>query len=227
MSRSLRRGVIAATALAFSLATLSACGAGNQAQTLGVQPDHAATSVGDIRIQNALVITQPDRESTGPAAIAATIFNEGTKDQTLESIKVDGTRKSAELKPAKGSGPIVVPAGGSVVIGGDGNASASLPESREAVRDGNAQQVTFGFSTTGDVKMKTFVVPATSYFKKWGPSEVPAAPDSKPSKGATATPSSSASGKPSEGVAPGEPSPGASASASEGAAEKPAHGAGH
>ncbi|MFC7309438.1 DUF461 domain-containing protein [Streptomyces monticola] len=218
MSSSLRRGTIAATALAFSLATLAACGAGNDAQTLGVRPDNAATSVGDIKIQNAMVITQPDLKSTGPAAVSATVFNGGQKDQTLDAIKVEGTSKQAELKPAKGSGPITVPAGGSIVLGGEGNASASLPSSREAVLDGNAQAVTFSFSETGDVKLKTFVVPASGYFKKWGPSEVPEAPDGKPSTGATP----SGSGKPSEGAS-GRASQGASDGPS-GAASTPATG---
>ncbi|MDQ8704782.1 DUF461 domain-containing protein [Streptomyces sp. LHD-70] len=201
MSRSLRRGTIAATALGFAIATLAACGAGNNAQTLEIKPDNAAISVGDIKIQNATVITQPDLKSTGPAAISATVFNEGTKAQVLESIKIEGTDKAAELKPAKGSGKLTVPAGGSLVIGGAGNASASLPSSREAVQDGNAQRVTFSFSETGDVRMRPFVVPATSYFKKWGPSEVPAAPDAKPSQ--SATPSGGASGKPAEGATEG------------------------
>lgn len=215
MSRSLRRGAIAATALGFSVATLAACGVGANAETLGVRPDNAATSVGDIKIQNAMVITQPDLKSTGPAAISATLFNTGVKDQTLESIKVRGTSKQAELKPTAGSGPLTIPAGGSLVIGGAGNASASLPSSREAVRDGNAQRVTFTFSKTGDVPMRIFVVPATSYFKKWGPSEVPAAPDGTPTKGAT--PTGTASATPAEGAS-GAPAKGATDAAEHGGA---------
>ncbi|MGW7079267.1 DUF461 domain-containing protein [Streptomyces sp. NPDC054871] len=205
MSRSLRRGAIAATAIAFSLASLAACGAGNNAQTHEIKPDNAATAVGDIQIQNAMVITQPDLKSTGPAVIAATIFNNGSTDQTLDEIAVNGTGKKAKITPAKDDktskrgGPLTIPAGGSVVIGGKDNASAVLSSSREAVKDGNAQPVTFAFSKTGDVKMKTFVVPAESYFKKWGPTEVPEAPGSKPST----KPSGSASGEPAEGASSG------------------------
>ncbi|MEV0502066.1 DUF461 domain-containing protein, partial [Streptomyces spectabilis] len=97
MSRSLRRGALAATALAISLASLTACGAGNNAQTIEIKPDNAATAVGDIKIQNAMIITQPDRESTGPAVVAATVFNNGRTDQVLESVTVDGTGKKAAL----------------------------------------------------------------------------------------------------------------------------------
>ncbi|MGA5896757.1 DUF461 domain-containing protein [Streptomyces venetus] len=206
MSSSLRRGALAAAAIAFSIASLAACGAGNDAQTLEIKPDNAETSVGDIKIQNAIVITQPDLESTGPAAISATFFNSGSTAQTLESITIPGTGKKAELKPAKG-GSLSVPAGGRLILGGKDNATAMLPSSREAVQDGNAQKVTFTFSKTGDVSLRAFVVPAESYFKEWGPTEIPAAP------GASGTPSGSpaesASGSPAGTESPaGGESPG-------------------
>ncbi|MEV0172932.1 DUF461 domain-containing protein [Streptomyces sp. NPDC050803] len=175
MSSSLRRGALAAAAIAFSIASLAACGAGNNAQTLEIKPDNAATAVGDIKIQNAIVITQPDLESTGPAVVAATLFNNGTSDQKLESITVDGTDKTAELSPAKGES-LTIPAGGSLILGGEDNASAVLPSSREAIKDGNAQKITFTFSKTGEVSLRAFVVPSESYFTGWGPTEVPAAP---------------------------------------------------
>ncbi|AEY90130.1 lipoprotein [Streptomyces hygroscopicus subsp. jinggangensis 5008] len=200
MSSSLRRGALAASAIVFSIASLAACGAGNNAQTLEIKPDNAATSVGDIKVQNALVITQPDLQSTGPAVISATLFNSGSTDQTLQSVTLDGSGTSAELKPAKGQS-LTVPAHGSLILGGKDNASATLPSGREAVQDGNAQKITFTFSKTGKVSLRAFVVPATSYFDKWGPTQVPSAPAG--AGGAAATPSGSASpsgsGKPESG----------------------------
>ncbi|GGX88361.1 DUF461 domain-containing protein [Streptomyces anandii] len=208
MSSSLRRGALAAAAIAFSIASLAACGAGNNAQTLQVKPDNAATTVGDIKVQNATVITQPDPQSKGPAVISATVFNTGTTDQTLDSISVQGDG-TAQLSPAGGKGKLTVPAGGSVVIGGKGNASAVLSNAGVAVQNGNAQQITFTFSKTGDVSLRAFVVPAKSYFDKWGPSNVPAAPGA----GGTAKPSASSStGKPSKSHAPSK-SPSGSPSA--------------
>ncbi len=194
MSSSLRRGALAAAAIAFSIASLAACGAGNDSQTLEIKPDNAATAVGDIKIQNAVVITQPDLESTGPAAISATLFNSGRTAQTLDAIRVDGTDKTAKLTPAKGKS-LTIPAHGSLVIGGKDNASAVLPSSRQAIKDGNAQKITFTFSKTGDVSLRAFVVPAESYFSSWGPSEVPAAPGASPSGKPTgsATPTGTAS----------------------------------
>ncbi|WP_233521911.1 DUF461 domain-containing protein [Streptomyces triticagri] len=214
-ARTLRRGAIAASVLTLSIGALTACSAGNNAQTLGVQPDDAHATVGDIQVQGAMVVTQPDLKSTGPAAVAATVYNNGDKAQTLDSITVDGTPKSATLKPAKGGGKITVPAGGYVVIGGDKNASAVLPSSRGSVADGNAQRVTFTFSETGKVQLRTFVVPATSYFDQVGPSEIPKAPDGKPSKPAQPTDGASApdGAEPSDSGAPADGATGAGAEA--------------
>jgi hypothetical protein len=235
VSSSLRRGALAAAAIAFSIASLAACGAGHNAQTLEIKPDNAATSVGDIKIQNAIVITQPDRESTGPAAISATFFNSGRTAETLESITLPGTGKTAELKPAKG-GSLSIPAGGSLILGGKDNATALLPSSREAVQDGNAQKVTFTFGKTGDVSLRAFVVPSESFFSDWGPTEVPAAPGASgtpsgtPADGTSGSPAgteSPAGGETPRGdeaggnETPGTPTDAASASATAGA------GAGH
>ncbi|GAA3864190.1 hypothetical protein GCM10023084_16700 [Streptomyces lacrimifluminis] len=204
MSSSLRRGALAASALAFSVATLAGCAAGNNAQTLGVKPDNAATTVGDIKLQNVVVITPAEPESTGPAAVSATVFNTGATAQTLESITVPGTGKTAELNPAKG-GSLSIPAHGSLVIGGENNASAVLPGSREAIQDGNAQKVTFTFSKTGDVSLRAFVVPAESFYASWGPTEAPASPADTASPSASPSPSGEAE----------SPAAGASASTSE------------
>ncbi|MCX5284135.1 MULTISPECIES: DUF461 domain-containing protein [unclassified Streptomyces] len=206
MSSSLRRGASAAAVIAFSIASLAACGAGSDAQTLEVKPDNAATSVGNIKIQNALVITQPDVKATGPAVISATLFNSGTTAQTLDSIGLNG-EGAIKITPAGGKGgPLTVPAGGSVVIGGKDNASAALASPSQALMDGSARKVTFSFSETGDVSLRAFVVPAQSYFTKWGPSDMPSAPGASadtsvsPSGSATGSPSASTSGKPSGGA---------------------------
>jgi copper(I)-binding protein len=227
VSSSLRRGALAAAAIVVSVAPLSACGAGNDAQTLEVKPDNAATSVGDIKIQNATVVTQPDRTAKGPAVVTARIFNNGDRDETLTAITLPDAKAKAKLHPAgKAAGKIVVPAGGSVLLGGGGNASAVVADGREAAKDGDAQRVVFDLSSTGDVPITAFVVPATSYFKGWGPSELPTpAPSAtrggtpsgtpgrttQPSGKPSGEPSGSASNKPgggeNNGIAPGEPTP--------------------
>ncbi|MFI6639623.1 DUF461 domain-containing protein [Streptomyces sp. NPDC050504] len=220
MSRSLRRGALAATAIAISIASLSACGAGNDAQTLGVKPDAAATAVDEIKIQNVTVVTQPKADAAGPAVVTGTIFNNGKEPETLDSISLPGTSATVKLSAAKGKGPIIVPAGGSVAIGGKGNASAVIENGSEAAKNGVAQRVVFQLSKTGNVQLRALVVPATSYFEGVGPTSLPKAPEAKPTSG-TAKPSGGASDaastKPGEGESPaaggesGKPSDGSTA----------------
>ncbi|MEV3990654.1 DUF461 domain-containing protein [Streptomyces sp. NPDC049837] len=223
MSRSLRRGALAATAIVISIASLSACGAGNDAQTLGVKPDNAATSVGTVKIQNAMVITQPKLDAEGPAVVSAMLFNNGSKAETLEAIELPGTNAEVKLTAASGSGPITVPAGGSVLIGGKGNASAVIEKGREAAQDGNAQEVVFKLSETGDVGLKAFVIPATSYFAGYGPEEVPQKPAEQSPAG---TPTGSPTGSPT--TTPGAPAGGDEASsATPSDSASASHGADH
>ncbi|MDP5313640.1 MULTISPECIES: DUF461 domain-containing protein [Streptomyces] len=203
MSRSLRHGALAATAIVFSIAALSACGAGKNAQTLEVRPDNAATSSGDIKIQNANVVTPPEHGAEGPAAVTATVFNNGTEPETLDAITLTGGSGSVELHAAKGSGPVVVPAGGRVILGGKGNASAVIENGREATQNGNVQPLVFKFSRTGDIPLGASVVPATGYFKGFGPSALPETPK-KPENSPEATPTGSASETP--GASSGSPS---------------------
>ncbi|MFI7238758.1 DUF461 domain-containing protein [Streptomyces cyaneofuscatus] len=205
MSRSLRHGALAATAIAFSIVSLSACAAGNNAETLKVRPDNAATSVGTIKVQNANVITQAEPEAEGPAVVVATLFNDGTEDEVLEGITLPGTDVQVKLQPAKGKGPVEIPAGGRVVLGGKGNASAVIEGGREAAQDGNVQQVVFKLSRTGDVGLGANVVPATGYYKDFGPSAPPEAPAATPSE----TPESPAAGTPESPAAGTEPQGGA------------------
>ncbi|MFJ4965831.1 hypothetical protein EES43_15715 [Streptomyces sp. ADI96-02] len=211
MSRSLRHGALAATATAFSIVSLSACAAGNNAETLQIRPDNAATSVGTIKVQNVNVITQPEQDAPGPAVVSAMLFNDGTEREVLEAVTLPGTDLRVKLRAAEGNGPVVVPAGGQVLIGGKGNASAVIENGSEAARDGDVQQVVFKLSRTGDVGLGAAVVPASSFFKDFGPSALPVAPAPQPSVTPSASASGDATGTPGEtGETAGETSSGAS-----------------
>ncbi|GLF99942.1 hypothetical protein [Streptomyces yaizuensis] len=194
----LRRGALALTAVALSFTALTACGAGNNAQSLGVKPDNPAVTVDTLSVENANIITQPKPGQAGPAAVSVTIINKGTKAQTVESIAVQDAGP-VKLTPAKGAGPVVVPAQGIVVIGGKGNGTAVIEDGAALTQDlGGVRKISFGFSETGEVKLDAFVVPAESYFKEYGPSSAPspapAAP--KPAASASTGPSGEASGEP-------------------------------
>ncbi|MER5868600.1 DUF461 domain-containing protein [Streptomyces sp. NPDC002044] len=228
MSRSLRRGALAATAVVFSIASLAACSAGNNAETLQIKPDNAAVTKGEIKIQNALVITQGEKDKKGAAAVSATVFNSGTKAQTLDGITLPGGKAKVVLKAAEGTGKVTVPAGGSVILGGKGNASAQIDAGAdaEAAKNGDVQKVVFQLSSTGDVELEAFVVPGTGMYAGFGPTVAPAAgvspsgsPSGTPSGAASGSPSGSASGSPSAGATGGAAGSSPSGSAS--------HAAGH
>lgn len=204
MSSSLRRGTLAATILALAAVSLTACGSGNDAQTLEVKPDNAATHVGVIKIQNANLVTATN--GSGEATVAARIFNGGEKDQTLKGLYIKGAR--AELSPAKGQKKLVVPAGGSLALGGKGKASALFTGAEKAgVKNGNAQPLTFDLSRTGPVKLRATVLPAKNAYKAVGPSSPPRTPEQHPSGSASPSPSGSAkpggSAKPSSSTTAG------------------------
>ena len=215
MSSSLRRGALAGAAIVFSIASLSACGAGNDAQTLGVRPDNAAVAVDSLKLQNVTVITQPKPDAQGPAAVSLTVFNDGDKPQTLESISLPGSKAQVKLTPAEGSGSVSVPAQGRVIIGGEGNATAVIENGSQEMDHGVVREVVFRFSETGNVSMKALVVPATNYFKEWGPSEVPSPPEQSPSGSPSATETAPADSEAAGGE--GEAAPSGEASATDGA----------
>ncbi|WP_327384606.1 DUF461 domain-containing protein [Streptomyces sp. NBC_01207] len=231
MSRSLRRGALAATAIVFSIASLAACGAGQDAQTLQIKPDNAAASKGEIEVQNALVITQGQKGEKGPAVVSATVFNNGTKAETVDSITLPGSKGKVALKPAEGSGKVTVPALGYVVIGGKGNASAVIEDGAAAVRDGEVQKVVFQLSSTGGVELEAFVVPATGPYAPFGPTAAPAvAPSGSPSGSPSGAPSGSPSGSPSagaSGAAAGATPSGSPSGAAGTPSGSPSHSAGH
>lgn len=206
MSRSLRRGVLAAVA-ALTIAPLAAaCGTGDHPQTLEVKPDSVATTVGDIQIQNAYIITEP--QGSGPATVTAKVFNNSTSAQKLTAIAVHGATAQVTLTAADGTtGPLTIPAQGSITLGGSGNPSAALADSK-GIALGNMQSTIFDFSASGQVAVAPSVVPATHYFSAFGPS-------------ITATPSGGPSGSPSTGPS-GSATPLGSASGSPSASGKPA-----
>ncbi|MBW1604325.1 DUF461 domain-containing protein [Streptomyces sp. JJ66] len=192
---SLRRGAVAAV-LALSSSALVGCGAGVNAATNEIRPDHAYVTQGDIEIQNISVVTTEDGE--GPAAITARIFNEGTEDETLEAITFasDDGSGEAQLSPAEG-GELTVPAGGHLMLGGEGNAAAVIEDAAaQGITDGAAQPLTFELSETGAIEVPALVVPASQLtYSEWGPSQEP-----------TGSPEGAQS--PDDGQTPGEEAPG-------------------
>lgn len=168
MSSSLRRGALAA-AIALPLALLAACGAGSDAQTLQVQPNTASVKVGDIEIQNVVVLTRSG--GNGSASVTARIFNNGDVKQSLETLSIGSTQ--LRLSAPDGGQTLIVPAHGTILLGGKGNPSATVDHSSETVNDGEFQKVTFTFSDAGAVSVQAHVQPARGYYAPYGPSAKP------------------------------------------------------
>lgn len=193
----LRRGLLAAS-LVLAVVPLSACAAGNSAETLRIRPDNAATTVGDIQIQNAVVIVGEDGENA-PVAVSAALINNGSRKQTLDSVTIEGTSGPVRLSGAGGKGGAVeLPAGGSVLLGGKDHPSAILEGAAGAERKavGGFDKVTFDFSETGKVELMANVVPASGYYEDFGPT---------PGAGGSASPGEAASeASPSASESPAE-----------------------
>ncbi|MEW1907085.1 DUF461 domain-containing protein [Kitasatospora sp. NPDC085895] len=219
MSRSLRRGAVAAIVLAAVL-PLSACAAGNQAETLQIKPDNAATSVGqNLRLNNVLLVTAKGASSdeAGPVNLTVNIANTGSAPEVLQSVSVEGAG-NATFTDAKGAevSEITIPAGGSVLIGGEGQPAVHLSSAKLPL--GGYADTDFTFKTAGKVGLPVGVVPAEGLYASFGPKapEVSAKPSASASASATATatgsPSAPASGSPSA-TATGSATATASASA--------------
>ncbi|WP_407565719.1 hypothetical protein [Streptomyces sp. 184] len=222
-SSSIRRGTLAATALALSLAVLTACGAGNNAETLKINPDNARVTAGHIKIQNAVLITPGEAE--GPAAVSARIFNNGDRDQTLDRLTLADGGQELELAGSEGRGGVVVPAGGSVMLGGEGHASAVLPDGHDAGH-GATQKLAFEFSEEGEVRLSAFIVADDDEYGDFAATESPSpletgtsSPDAEPGEDAGAGTDAAEEGTDGTGEATESPDADATGGAAEDAAE--------
>ncbi|MER7849552.1 DUF461 domain-containing protein [Kitasatospora sp. NPDC096077] len=194
MSRSLRRGSIAAIA-AIAIASLSSCAASNTPDTLQVKPDNAAATLGtDLRLNNIVIVTGAGTSGdyTGPANVVVNISNTATTPAELQSITV-GNGAAATFADAAGAPQpsIVIPAGGSVALGAQGGPSATLGSA--AVHVGGFSTTTFTFKGGQKVDTQAGVSPATGLYTGFGPTPA-AVPghSASPAAGAPATPSTGA-----------------------------------
>lgn len=208
MSRSLRRGAIAVIALA-AILPLSACAAGNSPETLQIKPDNAATSIGNnLKLNNIVVVTAAgaDSEHAGPAHLTVNISNSGQTAEKLQSITIGEGVTATFADPSGAALPeIVIPAGGAVLLGGEGQPVAKVSSAKLEV--GGFAPTAFSFATAGKVATEAQVHPAEGMYKSFGPST---APHASASPDASGSPVASASASPSAGASK-SPSPSAGA----------------
>ncbi|MFD4658448.1 DUF461 domain-containing protein [Kitasatospora sp. NPDC058444] len=206
MSRSLRRGSIAAIA-AIAIASLSSCAAGNTPDTLQIKPDNAAATLGaNLRLNNIVVVTPVNTagDYTGAANVVVNIANTADTPAELQSVTVGGAAATfADAAGAPQSG-IVIPAGGAVAIGGQGNPSAHVASA--TVQVGGYASTVFTFKDGQKVSAEASVSPdsgehGNGLYPGYGPTPSPTATPAK-----TATPGATA---PGATATPGAPTTGA------------------
>ncbi|MFF7990274.1 DUF461 domain-containing protein [Kitasatospora xanthocidica] len=209
MSRSLRRGSIAAIA-AIAIASLSSCAAGNTPDTLQIKPDNAAATLGtNLRLNNIVIVTGEGTSGdySGAANVVVNIANTADTPAELQSVTI-GT-SSATFADAAGAPltGIVVPAGGSVAIGGQGNPSASVAS--VSVHVGGFAPTTFTFKDGQKVEAQAGVSPdGKGLYKGYGPTPSASATPVKSSSPAAGAPSAGAT-TPGAAATPGAPATGA------------------
>lgn len=195
MSRTLRRGAVAALILA-TAPILAACAAGDNAATLQVKPDSAATSIStgnaNLKLNGIVVVT--GALGNAPANVTVNIANtDTTNSDTLTGVSVDQT-------PAVLSGPVSIAPLSSVLLSGPGQVSATVPTLTE--QPGQNATVTFTFANAGSVTVQALVTAGRGQYAAYAPAlpkptpvaTLPALPTpsgkaTKPAAGASATPS--------------------------------------
>ena len=158
MSRSLRRGAVAAVIIA-TAPVLAACSAGDGAATLQVKPNAAATSIGStLKLNGITVVTATNGSST--ANVVANIANNSQTAETLTSVTVDGN-------PATLSGPAVIPPLGSLLLSGPQQVTAQVASLSET--PGQNATVGFTFANAGSTSVQALVNAGAGEYSSYAP----------------------------------------------------------
>jgi copper(I)-binding protein len=158
--------------LLLSPVALSACSAGQVAQTAEQQRDKVGGTalVGDLTIREARLAYPTNGEyaaGSNPRLIVA-ISNSGKEDDTLQGItgegfggaQLVGGGTTASTNGAAAGLDVPIPAASNVFIGGDGPAIA-LSGLEEPLTTGEALEVTMSFERAGDVEVRVLVGTST------------------------------------------------------------------
>ncbi|OPC81701.1 hypothetical protein B4N89_12765 [Embleya scabrispora] len=171
MSRSLRRGALAAT-VAVVLPLAAGCASGKEAETSKVKPDTANTAFGSLKIQNIQLVTSDPGKNL--VALGGALFNEGSAPETITKVTVDGAGQAL-------GGPLTIPAGGAAyLVDRPQGMAADDPQGRvylgplvfpnaAKVEAGSFRRVTFAFGTAGETSLDVSVHAPSGYFAQLKP----------------------------------------------------------
>ncbi|MYV99579.1 hypothetical protein, partial [Streptomyces sp. SID3343] len=199
MSRSLRRGALAATVAAVLAPLAAGCASGKDAETHQIKPDTASTAFGDLKIQNVQLVTGDQGKHL--VALGAALFNEGKEPETITKVTVDGAGAAT-------GGPLTIPAGGALyMVDRPQGMTAESPQGKTYlgplvfpnapdVEAGSFRKVTFAFGTAGETSLDVSVHAPTGYFEQLKPTPAftPPPPAPAPTTAAPTTGAPASSG---------------------------------
>lgn len=116
--------------------------------------------VGTIKVQNATLVADPADPTV--AGLIMTIINEGDSDDSLLSAELASGGAGAT------EGPVVVPAGRSVKVGGPDGQSA-IAFTGLTVPTGSYAGITLTFRSAGSAVATVLVVPGVGYYADYKP----------------------------------------------------------
>lgn len=162
MNRVLRAATIGA--LVLSPVLLSACSAGQSAQTANQERDirGGQADLGEIHLRTATIAypTTGVYEEGGDARLLVTIANSGNADDVLTSITSPGFESVEILDPDSTSEEpateLTIPAGENVYVG-EGGPSVTLVGLAESLTPAQALEVTMTFENAGEVTLPVLV----------------------------------------------------------------------
>ena len=163
LPRHLRASALLATGLLLTAPALTGCFSGPAATTSVQSTQNSGNgtdaTVGDLDIENATIVLGP--EGSGSATLIGSVFNNGTQDDTLVDVKINGT--PAVVTP----GAEQIPAGGSTKYGYD---STNFINSYTFDAEPSAYvPVSLQFANAGVVEMSVLSVPATGIYEGIAP----------------------------------------------------------
>jgi copper(I)-binding protein len=166
VSRSLRRGAVAAVIAVAIAPVLAACSAGSSAATLEVKPNSAATSIngGQLKLNGVAVVT--DANGNAPASVIASIANNQQQDENLVSVTVGTT--AATL-----SGPTVIHTGGALSLGNPGPSATTAIVPTLDQPAGAVVPITFVFANSGSVTLQAQIQTGTGQYALYAPKPTP------------------------------------------------------
>lgn len=166
--RRFRLGLAAVLVVAVPSVALSGCAAGSDAETLQIRPDTPETALGQLKVQDVLLVTGPEGGG-GPLAVVAYVYNGGAAPDRLEGISVNELPQPAAIAPAPSHPGLGILPGQSLRIGGQGDTTAVLPNADNIVQAGDTRLVTLRFARSGEVTLWVPVQPAVGYLQGYGP----------------------------------------------------------